>query len=339
MTASPAFSVGGTKTTGYVPTVQSDGSITWAVVNSQAFSFVTKTGNYTAVVNDFVQANTTSAGFTVTLPLAPATGAQVAVKNIGSAGFTLTVAAAGGGTIDGAATATTTTQWAGAIFEHTGSNVWLVVSAMTTTGPQGPAGATGATGATGPTGPAGPAGGQLPRVLPSGGRVTTGGGSIASLTLTNGFEYGFPFEVFTSTTFTNIGINLSAVDGSGSVIRVGVRNTDANGRPSTLVAEAATTIDSSSGTGTTGIKEPVFAQTLAAGVYWLVALGQGGNPVITGTNSLPVFIPSLTQAGVALNVCSALSTGGGVTSGGLPTSWGATYQQNVTAPRVFLKVT
>ena len=100
----------------------------------------TKTTTYTAVANDLVLADTSSAGFTVTLPSNPATGALVAVKNIGTGGHTLTIQASGGGTIDGSSTATTATQYAGVVLEHLGSNVCAITASMTTTGPQGPSG-------------------------------------------------------------------------------------------------------------------------------------------------------------------------------------------------------
>ncbi len=119
---------------------------------------LTKTTTWTASAGEFIQADATSAGFTVTLPAAPATGALVAVKKVDATAHTVTIAPGGGGTIDGDANATTATQWAGAVFEHLGSDAWAVVAVMTVTGPIGPAGPTGPTGATGATGATGPTG-------------------------------------------------------------------------------------------------------------------------------------------------------------------------------------
>lgn len=137
----------------------------WTVVSSGGGSgaglpstVVSKTTAYTAAAGDFVQGDTSSAGFTVTLPTAPAIGALVAVKKVDSTTNTLTIVPAAGGSIDGDPNATTTTKMAGAIFEHVGANVWRIVASMTTTGPQGPAGATGATGPAGATGATGAAG-------------------------------------------------------------------------------------------------------------------------------------------------------------------------------------
>lgn len=83
---------------------------------------VRTTGAYTAVAGDLVLADTTNAGFTVTLPASPATGQRVGAKNVGT--NILTVVAAGK-TIEGDANATVEGQWAGATFEYDGAN-WFI---------------------------------------------------------------------------------------------------------------------------------------------------------------------------------------------------------------------
>jgi hypothetical protein len=98
---------------------------------------LTKTANYTASAGDFVQADATGGGFTVTLPTAPATGALVTVKKTDSGTNVVTVAPAGGGTIDGDANATITTKNFGAVFEHVGSNVWKIVAPTSAGGSNG----------------------------------------------------------------------------------------------------------------------------------------------------------------------------------------------------------
>jgi hypothetical protein len=110
-------------------------------------TIVTKTSAYTAASGDFVEADTSTVGFTVTLPSAPAVGALVAVKKISADTNTLTIAPAAGGTIDGDANATTVTQWAGAVFEHKASNVWRIAAVMSSTGAAGPTGPRANTGA------------------------------------------------------------------------------------------------------------------------------------------------------------------------------------------------
>jgi hypothetical protein len=131
-----------------------------SAANGLPSSTVTKTADYTADSGDLVEADATSAGLTVTLPELPAVGVLVAVKKIDSTANTVTITASNSGTIDGDSSATTQTQWAGAVFEHVGSDAWRVAASMSTTGPTGPTGPTGATGATGPTGPIGPGGGS-----------------------------------------------------------------------------------------------------------------------------------------------------------------------------------
>ncbi len=116
-----------------------------------------KTTTYTAVVGDFVEANATSAGFTVTLPNNPASGSIVSVKKTDSSANVVTVAPQGGATIDGDANATIVTQNAGATFIYDGT-LWRVLSPTLNTGTQGPVGATGSAGSTGATGSAGASG-------------------------------------------------------------------------------------------------------------------------------------------------------------------------------------
>jgi hypothetical protein len=69
-----------------------------------------KTANYTAAANELVPCDSTSGGFTVALPTAPANGSQVAVKHITQGGTnTITVACGGSDVINKAAGATSTT--------------------------------------------------------------------------------------------------------------------------------------------------------------------------------------------------------------------------------------
>lgn len=131
----------GTPVAGQVPVATGSGNASaWGYVAGMPANPVSRTTAYTAAAGDFVEADTSSAGFTVTLPTNPAAGALVAVKKVSSDSNTLTISPAGGGSIDGSSTATTITQWAGAVFEHKGSNVWRVVASMSTTGPTGPTG-------------------------------------------------------------------------------------------------------------------------------------------------------------------------------------------------------
>lgn len=104
---------------------------------AQPWNFTTKTANYTAAVGDYVLCNATSGVFTVTLPSNPTVGAVIGVKKIDATSNLPLVAPSGSGTIDGDANATLASRWAGAVFEHQGSDVWTV-AAVTLSGP-GPA--------------------------------------------------------------------------------------------------------------------------------------------------------------------------------------------------------
>lgn len=110
----------------------SDGSVQRTV--AQPWNFTTKTANYTAVVGDYVLCNATSGVFTVTLPSNPTIGAVVGVKKTDATSNLPLVAPSGSGTIDGDANATLASRYAGAVFEHQGSDVWTV-AAVTLSGP------------------------------------------------------------------------------------------------------------------------------------------------------------------------------------------------------------
>lgn len=112
-------------------------------------------GDYSATQGDFIHADATAGPIVLTLESDPAVGSLVAVKKVDVTSNQVTIAPADGGTIDGSTAAATVTPWAGAVFEHVGSDVWRVVASMTTTGPAGPIGPPGPTGATGPAGPVG----------------------------------------------------------------------------------------------------------------------------------------------------------------------------------------
>jgi hypothetical protein len=86
-----------------------------------------KTSAYTAVAGDYVIANATSAGFTVTLPASPSNGATVGVKKVDSTANIVTIAPQGGLTIDGDANATITGQWASATITYDGTR-WSVIA-------------------------------------------------------------------------------------------------------------------------------------------------------------------------------------------------------------------
>jgi hypothetical protein len=100
--------------------------VKWATPTDGAtFNFASESANYTAASFDFVLANASSAGFTVTLP-AVAANAFVRVKKLDSSGNAVTVAAAGGATIDGSSTFTISVQYTSQDFISDGTN-WYVI--------------------------------------------------------------------------------------------------------------------------------------------------------------------------------------------------------------------
>lgn len=92
------------------------------------YSFVAKSGAYTASNGDCVLA-TAAAAWTLTLPPV-SEGATVSVRKVDSAAFAVTVKTADGSTIDGVAgttgVATATTQHSGFTFASDGAN-WFIV--------------------------------------------------------------------------------------------------------------------------------------------------------------------------------------------------------------------
>ena len=110
--------------------IQRPGQENWAqsIYNwiTRRTGITTQTTTYTVSENVFyVRANVTSAGFTVTLPLALGRdGRQILVKKIDSSGNTLTVGVSGSDTIEGSTTVTTTTQWDKWLFISNGNDAW-----------------------------------------------------------------------------------------------------------------------------------------------------------------------------------------------------------------------
>lgn len=96
-------------------------------------TFVARTTAYTAAAGEFVLANATSAGFTVTLPAAPSAGDLVTVKKTDASANIVTVVGQGGDTIDGEADAQILTEDAGGVFSFDGSN-WQVEAVMSASG-------------------------------------------------------------------------------------------------------------------------------------------------------------------------------------------------------------
>lgn len=117
-------------------TAADDAAAFGQIPTSLALTPIFRTTAYTASANDFVEADATAGGFTVTLPAAPASGAAVTVKKTDTSLNVITVLATGK-TIDGDANATLISAQAGGTFVYDGTN-WKVESiTIATTGPAG----------------------------------------------------------------------------------------------------------------------------------------------------------------------------------------------------------
>jgi hypothetical protein len=299
----------------------------------------TKTTTYTAAVGEFVQADATSTGFTVTLPTNPATGALVAVKKIDATANMVTIAPAGGGTIDGDPTATTSTPWAGAVFEHVGSNVWRIASSMTTSGPVGPVGATGPTGPTGATGPAGPSG--------SGGQSAFGVtletgryGVVATstysgpTTFTQGELLAVPVFFSRAGIVTSLATSIWTGGSAGAIIRLGLYDTaPASSAPGSLLADSGAIVATGSGFVSAAISVAVAAGALYHAVF--VAQGAPGTSptFLSLAQQAPVLGLTVTSAQAAATFQYGYSKTG--ITGALPGTWGALTQATALPPRLF----
>jgi len=92
-----------------------------------------KTGNYTAAAGELVPCDTTSAGFTVTLPTAPADGTVIAVKHVIQGGTNVVTIALGGSDVfnktGGATTATLPTLAQEMLLQYKASGaIWYVIA-------------------------------------------------------------------------------------------------------------------------------------------------------------------------------------------------------------------
>ena len=93
---------------------------------------VARIADYTAAVNDYVQADATAGAFTVTLPASPARGAYVAVWKTDATSNGVTVAPPTGGSVAGDTDGLTlASRYAGAVVTHVGSNTWLTTAILT----------------------------------------------------------------------------------------------------------------------------------------------------------------------------------------------------------------
>jgi hypothetical protein len=194
-----------------------------------------KTATYTAAAGEFVKADATSAGFTVTLPSNPTTGALVTVKKTDGTANVVTVAPQGGGTIDGDSDATIITPQFGAVFEHVGSNVWEIVAPTSAGGTNGVDGADGNTVRSGAGAPSSGLGADGDFYIDTtslriyGPKTAGAWGSYTSLTGGGSIEYPWRVEInpATASGYTNWStVSYAAVVGAVARISVGSQNNE-----------------------------------------------------------------------------------------------------------------
>lgn len=135
--AGPAGPAGATGATGATGSTGATGATGPAGISSTP---TFKTANYTAAMNDFIICDTTSAGFTITLPASPTTGGQVRVKKSDSSANIVTIVATGK-TINGDSSATLISEDAACVLFYDGTN-WQLSASYVTGGSGGSSGST-----------------------------------------------------------------------------------------------------------------------------------------------------------------------------------------------------
>jgi hypothetical protein len=122
------------------PNFVNSGSVTFSVIGSNISltaagsggsgfpsRFVTVTSAYVAVAGDFVLCDTSTGGFTVTMPLSSANAkANICVKKISSDQNVLTMATSSADTIDGQSTQMTTQQNTAVLMAADGITTWRI---------------------------------------------------------------------------------------------------------------------------------------------------------------------------------------------------------------------
>ncbi len=148
----------------------------------------------------------------------------------------------------------------------------------------------------------------------------------------NGTMYGFAFDLAGNQKIDRIGTEVTTAGGTGSVVRLGLYDSDGNGLPGNLISDAGTVASA-----TTGGKEATVAITIKkGGRYWAVVVPQGApspNPIFRG-------LQGQFQVGATSYPIGASTLGGytltGVT-GALPSTWSSVTATTGAAPEVVLR--
>ena len=97
------------------------------------------------------------------------------------------------------------------------------------------------------------------------------GSTITTATFSQNRVYCYPLFIQESITIDRLGVECTTASAS-TTWRIGIYNSDSNGLPTTVVLDAGT-VD----TSTTGLKTITVNQTLAAGLYFIAGVWQGGS--------------------------------------------------------------
>lgn len=120
--------------------------------------------------------------------------------------------------------------------------------------------------------------------------------NTSTLALTDGRQYWIPFESDGLTTYDRIGLWLTTL-AAASVVRLGRYNDNGSFYPGTLISDDGT-VDTATGSGS-GKDITISDWTPAAGIYWLSGAAQGGAPTCVSVNGMPGMFRGDQSAGSA----------------------------------------
>jgi hypothetical protein len=159
--------------------------------------------------------------------------------------------------------------------------------------------------------------------------------SVSTATRSNGTIYISPIYINRACTISNIGLEVTSAGSSGSVIRLGIYNSDSTGQPTTLLVDAGT-IDGTNAT----VQFISVNRAVSPGVYWLAAVEEGSPSTLATVRTNSGITPFM-----GWNVASVVSVGTAMsgidwvsgTTGALPSSFmvGAT---SGSVPRVMIEI-